>query len=271
MRLRQLCLIAQDLEPTLDTLAALFGIKVCYRDPGVAQFGLANGLFALGGDFLEVVSPIKLNTAGGRHLARHGDSGYMIILQCGDALSARERITQFGARAVWRIEGRQGAHEGVVATHFHPRDVGAAILSIDSMGVENWQEPHARWVWAGDQWPQLLQRSDATSHVGRFAAAEIAAQDPAKLAAHWGRLLDLPVRLQSDQFLIDLDQAVLRFVPSEGGGTRGADRLAAIDLNAGSQGREGFYRAAQELHLPRRSISSSGDVVRVCGIDLRVI
>ena len=260
MRLRQLCLVAQDLEPTLDTLAALLGVPVSYRDPGVGHFGLANGLFAVGGDFLEVISPIEPNTAGGRHLARHGDSGYMVLLQCEDAKIHRARITEMGVRAVWSID--EDRFENVFATHFHPRDVGAAILSIDSMGVDDWRAPLSRWVWAGEDWPQNVDQGKSSVQMSKFAAADIAASDPPALAAHWGRLLQRPVREQEGDFILDLDEAALRFVPLK----EGADRLQAIDFTASAEGKERFYRTAQNMNLAR-----DGDAVVVCGTHLRVV
>ena len=57
MRMRQICLVAEDLQSRLETLADLLASPVIYRDPEVAQFGLENGLIMTGGDFVEVVSP----------------------------------------------------------------------------------------------------------------------------------------------------------------------------------------------------------------------
>ena len=87
MRLRQICLVAEDLQTSLETLAELLGSPVMYHDPDVAHFGLENGLIMTGGDFIEVVSPLANadNTAAGRHLARYGDGFYMVIFQCDDA------------------------------------------------------------------------------------------------------------------------------------------------------------------------------------------
>ena len=53
MRLRQICLVAEDLQTSLETLAELLGSPVMYRDPEVAHFGLENGLIMTGGDFDE--------------------------------------------------------------------------------------------------------------------------------------------------------------------------------------------------------------------------
>ena len=57
MRLRQIALVARELEPVVDDLCAVLGLEVCYRDPGVAEFGLHNALMPIGTSFLEVVSP----------------------------------------------------------------------------------------------------------------------------------------------------------------------------------------------------------------------
>ena len=42
LELRQLALVAQDLEPVVEDLTAVLGVPVCFRDPGVATFGLHN-------------------------------------------------------------------------------------------------------------------------------------------------------------------------------------------------------------------------------------
>ena len=50
LRLRQICLVASDLDKVTEQLVGVLGAKVCYRDEGVATYGLHNVLFALGGD-----------------------------------------------------------------------------------------------------------------------------------------------------------------------------------------------------------------------------
>ena len=44
LRLRQIALVANKLEPVIDDLCDVLGIEVCYRDPGVATYGLENAL-----------------------------------------------------------------------------------------------------------------------------------------------------------------------------------------------------------------------------------
>ena len=64
LRLRQIAGVAEKLQPVEEELVDILGIKVCYRDPGVGYFGLENALFPIGDQLLEVVAPVKENTAG---------------------------------------------------------------------------------------------------------------------------------------------------------------------------------------------------------------
>ena len=93
LRLRQIALVANKLEPTLDDLREVLGIEVCYRDPGVGRYGLENALLPIGNTMLEVVAPTREDTAGGRYLERRGgDGGYMVITQCDDHAPRRKRV-----------------------------------------------------------------------------------------------------------------------------------------------------------------------------------
>ena len=40
IRLRQICLVARELQPVVDDIAAIMGLRVCYRDGNVAKYGL---------------------------------------------------------------------------------------------------------------------------------------------------------------------------------------------------------------------------------------
>src|SRR5713226_5795789 len=105
MRLRQVALVAHDLEPVVADLCAVLGIDVAFRDPGVREFGLHNAVMAIGDTFLEVVSPVQPDTTAGRYLERRGgDGGYMVILQCDDLDADRRRVADLGIRVVWQID-----------------------------------------------------------------------------------------------------------------------------------------------------------------------
>ena len=173
MRLRQVALVARELEPVVEDLCAVLGLEVCFRDPGVSEFGLHNALMPIGSCFLEVVSPTRPDTTAGRLLDRRGgDGGYMVIVQTDDLARDRERLAALGVRIVWQI-----ALPDAQTIHLHPRDVGAAILSLDQM-----PEPEA-WRWAGPSWRSFVKTGVTKALVG----VELQSPEPGALAARWGR------------------------------------------------------------------------------------
>src|SRR5215468_6763025 len=63
MRLRQICLVAPQLEPVISDICAIMGLDVCYRDGNVAKYGLENALMPVDTILLEVVAPTEAGTA----------------------------------------------------------------------------------------------------------------------------------------------------------------------------------------------------------------
>jgi len=125
MWLRQVALVAHDLEPVVAELEAVLGLQVAFRDPGVAIFGLVNAVMPVGGEFLEVVQPVKDDASALRYLHRRGgDAGYMLIFEVADALAHRERVLALGARQIAAMDKRY------VFTHFHPADFGGVLTSM---------------------------------------------------------------------------------------------------------------------------------------------
>ena len=202
MRLRQVCLVASDLEPAIQSQSSLLDTEICYRDPGIAFFGLENALLPLGTDFLEVVAPIEAETAASRHLERRGEGGYMLLLQCEDGVATREHALGQGARAVWQHD-----EDGIHATHFHPRSVPGAILSLDSMAPGPGDSgPGLRWDWAGPDWRKHLRANG----IQGLAGARIEASQPETVADRWSSVLGLP-RDSGPELSIGLENGALGF------------------------------------------------------------
>lgn len=219
MRLRQIALVARHLRPVERDLIDAFDLEVCFRDPGIASFGLRHGLYTIGDRILEVVVPKEEGTTAGRYLDRRGgDGGYMVLVQVDDVEAHRERLAGSPFRIIYEAKG-----DGILGLHLHPGDVGGAILSIDQA------DPPQSWGWAG----QDFAYHNASSVVSDLVAVEIQADDRAAMAARWSAALDRP--LNPDGHL-DLDDAVIRFVPATDG--RG-DGLAAADLAAVDRSRAG--------------------------------
>jgi hypothetical protein len=214
MRLRQVVMVAADLEAVERRIETELGVELCFRDPGVAEFGLRNALFPIGDQLLEVVSPTRPGTTAGRLLdKRGGDGGYMVILEVYDLEALRDRIGSARVRIV-----HEARTDGIVGLHLHPADVGGAILSVDR--ADTWGE----WPWAGPVWRDHVR----TDQVAAVVAVEIEAIDPHAMASRWSEILGRPARADE----IGLDQGVIRFVEA---GDRG-EGVAGFDLQAGPAG-----------------------------------
>jgi catechol 2,3-dioxygenase-like lactoylglutathione lyase family enzyme len=213
MRLRQIALVGADLAAAKAEITQVLGLGADYLDKGVRKFGLVNAVWPVGDTFLEVVSPAEPGTTAGRLMdKRGGDGGYMVILQVDDGLAARARAVGLGVRLV-----EQAEFKGVVMTHFHPRDVGGAILSVDQM------TPPERWEWGGPDWEANVRTEVTTGIVG----AELQGPDPEAMATRWGEVLGRPVEFTGEGWRIALDGGELRFVEARDGRGEG---LGAFDV-----------------------------------------
>ena len=233
MKIRQLVMVARDLDATVSQLCRLFDLSVCYNDPGVGVFGLVNALLPVGDTFLEVVSPMpgRDDTAAGRLMHRRGgDAGYMVILQTNDYAGARERAEQLRIRRVWDVN-----RDEVDAMHLHPADLGnTCILSLDDM------RPPESWIWAGERWREHVR----TELVQALAEVELQCADPAATAQKWAQLLGL--QQVSDGWCLELaNRTRIRFcaVQSE----RGAG-LAAMGVRCADP--DAVRERARSLQLP---------------------
>lgn len=183
LRLRQICLAAPALAPAVDAVRSIFGLEVCHRDDAVAKYGLENALFVFGWQFLEIVAPLRDGTAAGRFIEKSGGrGGYMAIFDTHDPERRREHVLSLGVRIAHEMD--YPAFRGI---QLHPRDGRATMLEFDrSLGNERLDG--AYWP-AGPHWRQQ-QRLDL---VGGLPWAEVQGPDPEDLAAHWARIIDMPL------------------------------------------------------------------------------
>ena len=213
IRLRQVALVARDLEATVAALGRELGLEVAFRDPGVATFGLVNAVLPVGSQFIEVVSPTREGTAGGRQLERlGGDGGYMVITHTDDQAPYRRRAEKMGIRTA--LEADDHAYK---IWQLHPGDTGGSFLEIDFQ--PGGKDPDGPWMPAGPDW----QRARRTDVVDGITAVELST--PVDVPPRWRELLG------TEHF----DNAEIRWVD----GTRG---LAAVDLHAAERSRVGDER-----------------------------
>lgn len=174
-RLRQAVLAANDLDAAIERLRVTLDLGEPFSDPAVAYFGLRNAVFAIGDQFLEVVSPVEPDTSAGRLLARRGsDCGYMAMFQVEDVTDARRRAQDLNVREVFDVE-----LDDIVEAHLHPADMRGAIVSVSQ------PEPSREWRWGGPGWRER-------SIPGRIAGFTVAVSDPAAVRERWSAVIGAP-------------------------------------------------------------------------------
>jgi hypothetical protein len=255
LTLRQICFVAEKLQPVIDDLKNVLGIEVCYVDPGVGVFGLENSLMPVGTNFIEVVAPVQENTAAGRYLQRRGgNGGYMVITQADSAethKALRVRAEKMGVRVAW-----EASHETANFMQLHPADTGGSFFQID---WDTQNEHQGQWLPAGGTgWKEFVK----TDVVSAIIAAELQSPDPASLAQRWGDIAGIPLRKDARGNLeMPLSNSVIRFVEATDGRGEG---LGAIDIEATD--RERLLKAAEE-----RGLRISDSQIMICGVRFNLV
>jgi hypothetical protein len=191
-------MVALDCGLVAGELGRTFDWPQPFADPGVAQFGLCNAVFAAGDTFVEVVAPVEPGTAAGRYLERRGGGGgYMAIFQVPDLAAARRRVDLLGVRVVWTAD-----LPDIAGTHLHPGDVPGAIVSLD------WADPAESWRWAGPSWT-----GRAAEHgPGGVTGLTIEVRDPFAAAQRWAAVLGLPAGRDGTTAVVELAESGQRLL-----------------------------------------------------------
>ena len=229
-RLRQVALVAHDCGRVAGALRRAFGWPRPFHDPGVAEFGLTNAVFAVGDTFVEVVAPVRPGTTAGRYLERRGgDGGYMAIFQVPDLAAARRRLAGLGVRVVWTAD-----LPDMAGTHLHPGDVPGAIVSLDCA------RPVQSWRWAGPSWT-----GQAPEHApGGVTGLTVEVKDPSAAARRWAAVLGISAASTAGAAstastggaaVVELANAGqrLRFVPARAGHGEGITAVTIAGLPDG--------------------------------------
>tara|TARA_B100000795_G_scaffold253006_1_gene222933 strand:- start:426 stop:1220 length:795 start_codon:yes stop_codon:yes gene_type:complete len=232
-RLRQIALVANNLESTVSTLTTTLDTTVIERDRGVAKFGLHNALLQLGDTFLEIVSPLPNvdpeTTAGGRYLSKFGEGGYMVLMQVDDLHEVEKNLSTLqtihsGGKSREYVSRKHSPHqkvplEGITGTHYHPRDMGCIIEATES-------SPKHEWLWAGNEWYKNDPLGSST-RCGCIARVEIATKNPNEISRQWENNLSLTRRNKTSNSLWTDDGSEITFRKPLHGGENGP---VAIDI-----------------------------------------
>ena len=228
MDIRQLVIVALKRDEIVEKLCNLFEIKVAYYDPGIIHFGLENALLPIGNTFLEVISPVQDNTTAGRFLDRRGgDGGYMVIIQVDDFNFSKKAVQNASIDIVFESEDPNAR-----AIHLHPKQLGGAILSLDSM------DPPESWKWAGDNWKEKVN----TTLVESIAGVQVQSSDPLEMKRKWQSVLSLDTI--DTKPIINLDRTEIEFTEDSDGRGNG---VSAFKIKV--KDKEEIKKRAKEMGL----------------------
>lgn len=201
MRLRQLVLVTKKIDQLTEKICDLFELKITFSDPELIHFGLENRMIPVGDTFIEIVSPIQENTAAERFLRkRKGGGGYMVIVDVDNFEYEKQRIEAEKIQIIWH-ENRKMDGIHAQALHLHPKQIGGAILSLDSM------VPNTAWLWAGTDW----QKDIAQSLVKNIVGVVLQSKNPEGLCAKWETALGKK-RTKGSNLSISLDKSEIKFI-----------------------------------------------------------
>ncbi|KAK5191388.1 hypothetical protein LTR96_009893 [Exophiala xenobiotica] len=235
-RLRQIALIAQDIERAKYLLTTILGTEVVYIDPQVAQWGIKNFLVAIGGDIIEVCSPLQpgTDTTVGRLLEKRGDGGYMIIMQTLDAGARRTHIESKGlAKVIF-----SHSHDDVQCIQYHPKGIAGGMMpELDShtpspSNPTPLASPHSPWHACGPDYASYSSAMKRCSHLRllsatcRLAPGQTDQSDTEAAAQQWEEYFGI-TRQNSD---LVFTNARLKFVPGVPGGQSQSEGLESITI-----------------------------------------
>jgi hypothetical protein len=248
IHLRQICLVARELQSAVDDLSAILGIRTCHIDPAVGKWGLENALLPVGSDFLEVVAPIRDGTSAARHLQRRGgDGGYMVICQL-TSRAAQDQLRDRAAQKDVRVAYEQDRGDWTIM-QLHPGDMKGAYLEAD---WDQQEDPTGRWMPAGGtDW----QRHISTEQAQRITGVELQGPDPLTMARHWADICDVAVQTKNGDAIVPLANATIRFVTDTDGRGPG---LGGIDIQAKNPDH------IREIARGRGCLSDRGQIM-ICG------
>jgi hypothetical protein len=204
--LRQICLVAPQLEPVIADIADIMGLAVCYRDRNVETYGLVNALLPVDTILLEVVAPFRERTAAGRFLqTRGGRGGYMAIFCCADPDGRAKHANSIGVRTANVI-----THAPYHGVQLHPRDCRAAFIEFNHTdGSDDVLGPYPP---AGPDWQKFIRKQVTQA----ITAVEMQSPDPAGLAEHWGKIIGVAVsKTDNGDAELKLPNCRFCFVPGD--------------------------------------------------------
>ena len=206
--LRQVGLATLDHEAAVRAATALLELGPGFGDPLLADWQLADFTAPIGPDtYLEILAPTTPGHPIARWLGRVGGaSGWVLSTQVPSLDGVTERAAEHGVRIAARTQAM-----GHNIIQLHPLDLGV-LLELDEF------LPRAAWFW-DDMDAARAAQARRTAKVDNIAAVDVAAEDPAAMAAAWAAIIGLqPPAPTADGAAIAFGSRTISFVPTAAAG-----------------------------------------------------
>jgi hypothetical protein len=217
-QLRQVGFATLDHPAAVRAATELLALGPGFDDPLLAALHLADFTAPVGPDtYLEVLAPTRPDHSVARWLGRVGGAaGWVLSTQVPSLAGVRERAAERGVRVA--VQTQAMGHDII---QLHPLDAGV-LLELDEF------VPREGWFW--DDMPAAKAAHAArTTRADDIAAVEVAAPDPAALAATWAYIIGIePPAPAADGAAIWFGDRAIRFVPAGSGRTG----IVAVDVHA---------------------------------------
>lgn len=127
INLHHTAIAVRDLDETLATLSRLFAVEPLSREV-IADQGVEEAMVPLGGSYLQLLTPLSVETPVGRFLERRGPGLHHIAIQVTDLDAALAHLTAVGAELIDRVPRSGGGGHRIAFVH--PRALGGTLIEL---------------------------------------------------------------------------------------------------------------------------------------------
>lgn len=226
--LRQVVLLAAELEPAVASVRGALGLNPGVRDAdGMATLGFEHEVLAIDDTFIEIVRPLSPESSPGRLLARRGEGGYMVVLQVPSLDDVVKRAATAGLAPIMHT-----VYEGNPISQWHPRDLGT-LAEIDEIAED------APWHLC-----PALSDTGSTAVARDITGVVIEVPYPVAMARRWADVLDLP--LDDGATVLRVGARTIEFVTGDRG-------LVTVRLEPSGRPGEAFVACGVAFEMTRRA------------------
>ncbi|MDH4119336.1 MAG: methylmalonyl-CoA epimerase [Acidimicrobiia bacterium] len=120
-----------DLDAAIASYGERYGIRPLYREV-VERQGVEEAMLAVGGSFIQLLTPLGPDTPVGKFLERNGEGMHHVAFAVADIDAALEHLRSEGARLIDE-QARPGGRGARIA-FVHPKDLTGTLIELVELG-----------------------------------------------------------------------------------------------------------------------------------------